>query len=462
VLRNTTDDTIAQLATAPGAGALAVVRLSGAEAREIAGRIFEGRRDLTSLAGFEGAQGWIRGDEGPVDEVVAWVYRAPRSFTGEDMVELSCHGGAIPAQRVLETVWQAGARPAEPGEFTRRAFLSGRIDLTQAEAVADLIAARGRRAQEQALAQLEGGLSRRVRAIADQLREVLARIEGHLDFGDDVPEMPSGDTLDAVLAGAQADLAHLASSFAPSRRVREGMMVALTGRPNVGKSSLLNALSGHDRAIVHPTPGTTRDLVDVTVEWAGIPIRLVDTAGLREQAGPVEAIGIERTRSEISRADLVLWVVDASGLPGSEDRALADSLDFGRVHLVMNKMDLVEGATSSEWVNGHSPRLIHETSALTGEGIAHLQQSLEAELTAEVVGALEKEDIWVTNERQAHELATAVSAVGRAREVLEASQPIELGAADLHRALEALAAITGDRAGDDLLDEIFTRFCIGK
>lgn len=462
MLRKTTDDTIAQLATAPGAGALAVVRLSGAEAREIAGRIFEGRRDLASLAGFEGTQGWIRGEEGPVDEVVAWVYRGPRSYTGEDMVEFCCHGGAVPADRVLETVWDAGARPAEPGEFTRRAFLNGRIDLTQAEAVADLIAARGRRAQEQALAQLDGGLSRRVRAIADPVRDALVQIEAHLDFGDDVPEVPSADALDALLAGAQTDLAHLTSSHAPSRRVREGMTVALTGRPNVGKSSLLNALSGRDRAIVHSSPGTTRDVVDVTVEWAGIPIRLVDTAGLRDRAGPVERVGMERTRSEISRADLILWIVDASQPPGSEDHKLADSLDFGRVHLVMNKMDLVKDITPGKWVNGHSPRLIHKASALTGEGIAHLRDALEDELTAEVVGALEKEDVWVTNERHAHELTAASAALGRAREVLQGTQPIELGASDLHRALEALGAITGDRAGDDLLDEIFSRFCIGK
>ena len=460
--RNTPDDTIVALATAPGAGALAIVRMSGPDAIEVAARAFRGRRDLCRLDGFEGAHGQIHGENGPVDEVVAWVYRAPRSYTGENMVEFSCHGGVVPARRVIETLWHGGARPADPGEFTRRAFLNRRMDLAQAEAVADLITARGRRAQEQAFVQLEGGLSRRVRSVAGGIRDVLARIEGHLDFGEDVPEAPDAAELRSTLSPLEDDLARLAASHAPSRRVREGMIIALAGRPNVGKSSLLNALLGFDRAIVHALPGTTRDAVDALVEWSGIPVRLVDTAGLREEAEPVEAEGMERSRRELRRADVVLWVVDASEPPAPEDGRIGESLEMKRVHMVLNKMDLDTARNNTWWVNGYSPRSVHRTSAKTGEGISRLAQALESELTAEVVGALEDEDVWVTNERHALGLAQAAEALTRAREVLGEGRPLELGAADLHRALDGLAAITGDQAGEDLLDEIFQRFCIGK
>jgi tRNA modification GTPase len=396
-----------------------------------------------------------------VDEVVAWVYRAPGSYTGEDMVEISCHGGALPAARVVETACAAGARPAHPGEFTRRAFLNGRIDLTQAEAVADLIAARGRRAQEQALLHLQGGLSRRIRSLAGALREVLAEIEGHLDFGEDVPRAPEPEAMDRALLDAETELVRLAESHAPSRRAREGMVVVLTGRPNVGKSSLLNALCGMDRAIVHEVPGTTRDVVEASVEWAGVPVRLVDTAGIRNGAGPVEQEGVARSRSVLRGADLVLWVVDASGPPGPEDTEVAATLDWDRVHLVLNKVDLLEGGHPG-WVNGYLPRSVHRTSATEGTGVATLHRTLESEITHSTAGSSDQETVWVANARHARELAEAARCTGAARSILAAGQPLELGAADLHRALDHLAQVTGDRAGEDLLDTIFRRFCIGK
>ncbi len=460
MIRNTHLDTIAALATPAGAGALAVVRLSGPESLPVVDAVFRGSRALAELAGYRAAHGWIEEAGARVDEVVAWVYRAPRSYTGEDMVEISCHGGALPARRVLEAVRAAGARPAEPGEFTRRAFVNGRLDLAQAEAVADLIAARGRRGQEQALAQLAGGLSRRVGGLGDAVRGALARIEAHLDFGEDVPEAPDAAAIALELEQTEVALDRLAATHAPSRRARDGMTVALAGRPNVGKSSLLNRLLGFDRALVHPTPGTTRDVVDGTVEWDGVPVRLLDTAGMREAPDPVEREGVERSRRELVRADLILWVVDGSAPPTAEDAALAAELDFDRVHLVLNKADL--GLNEMGWVNGHSPRAAHRTSALTGEGLEELAGALEAEIRSELIGAPDGESVWVADERHAHLLSEASDALRRARGILGRSEPVELAAADLHRCLDALGAVTGDRAGEALLDEIFRRFCIGK
>jgi tRNA modification GTPase len=457
MIRFALDDTIASLATAPGAGALAVIRVSGPEAVAIGARVFRGERDVEALTGFQGAHGWIVDADGPVDEAVVWVYRSPRSYTGEDMIELSCHGGSISASRVLEALWAAGARPAEPGEFTRRAFLHGRIDLAQAEAVADVIAARGRRAHEQALAQLQGGLSRRVRKLADAIREVLMAIEAHLDFGEDVPEIAGASDLAARLEAAESELERLAGSYLPSRRVREGFVIALVGKPNVGKSSLLNVLAGCDRALVHDSPGTTRDVVDVTVEWSGIPVRLVDTAGLRGSgADPVERAGMERARLEAGAADAVLWVVDAS-LPGSDaDVGIGSGLDVSRVILVLNKCDLGTDGVAW-WANTYSPSQRVVVSALKGDGVSELQLAL-----VHLVEEGCEESMWVSNERHARQLVAAREDLIRARGVLGASGNLELCAADLGRALTSLAVITGDDVGDDLLDAIFGRFCIGK
>jgi tRNA modification GTPase len=395
-----------------------------------------------------------------VDEVVAWVYRGPESYTGEDLVEFSGHGGAVGARRILDSLYRAGARPAAPGEFTRRAFLNGRLDLAQAEAVADLIGARGRRAQELALAQLAGGLSARIGGVAGRIREVLAGIEAHLDFGEDVPEMPEAAVVAAELVGIGKELAGMAATYSPARRSREGLTMALAGRPNVGKSSLLNALCGFDRALVHSAPGTTRDVVDAVVEWAGVPVRLVDTAGMRETPEEVEAAGVARGRKEIRLADRVLWVVDGSSPPSPEDQAIAGRLDFSRVHMILNKADL--GQSAPGWENTHSPRSRVVVSCRTGAGIGELIDRLTTEIQAETGGDEDREDGWVTSARHAGLVAEAVEAVGRAREILLRHQALELAAADLQQGLRALRSVTGEEADQEVLDAIFSRFCIGK
>jgi len=461
MIRNTELDTIAALATPPGAGALAVVRVSGPEAVALVGKCFRGDRDLTGLAGYTAAHGCITSAEGAVlDEVVAWVYRSPRSFTGEDGVEIGCHGGIVPARRVLERLGEMGARPAGPGEFTRRAFLNGRIDLAQAEAVADVIGARGSRAHELALSQLAGGLSRRVRELSSRVRSALARLEAHIDFGEDVPEAPDAGALRRELAGVREDLGRLVGSQATTRRWREGISLALLGRPNVGKSSLLNALLGYDRALVHEMPGTTRDVVDAQIEWGGVPVRLVDTAGIRREARTVERAGIEQSHREGTQADRILWVLDAGEGLTDLDREVGSRLDAARLHVVWNKIDLVDKPEANE-VSEYSPIQTHLVSARTGAGL----QDLMGTLLEELGGAppeLDPETVVVVNDRHVNELSRAMSALERADAVLDDRHPAELGAADLQEALRALSAITGESAGHDLLDEIFQRFCIGK
>ena len=462
---NPLTETMAALATAPGSSALAVLRVSGEDSLDVVAKVFRGRRLLADLDTFQGASGTIECRGEVLDEVVVWVYRAPRTYTGENLVEISCHGGPVSARSVLEALWFAGARPAAPGEFTRRAFVNGRIDLTQAEAVASLISARGRRAQSQALAQLDGGLSRRIQQIAQPVRTVLARLTAYLDFEEDVPEPPDIAGLLTTLEGAAKRLRPLVDSYAPSKRVREGLTVALVGRPNVGKSSLMNAILGADRALVHDAPGTTRDAIDALVEWDGVPIRLWDTAGVRDQAGPVEAAGIARAKAAWSQADLVYWVVDGSREPTREDEAVRAMVPPETpVTVVINKRDLAgKDQEWKGWVKNHSPRNVERVSALTGEGIDSLIESSRTFLQTTSLKALDAEDIWVTNERHAYLLGEAQEALARGAAVIAArTQPVELAAADLTRCLDSLGMAVGEVAGPELLDEIFSTFCIGK
>src|SRR5215472_14190733 len=314
------EDTIAALATAPGTAGLAVLRVSGERAFEVSDRVFRGGTPLAGVAGHTLHHGWAvdtaRRDEGGevrrLDEVVAAVFRGPRSFTGEDTVEWSCHGGAVPARRVLDALLAAGARLAGPGEFSLRAFLHGRIDLAQAEAVADLVHAETESAGELALAQLSGALSRRVKALEERLLSCVAEVEARVDFAEDVGGIEIPAHARDEIAGVLGELEALLESAPWGRAVREGVRIPIVGRPNAGKSSLFNALLGEDRAIVAAEPGTTRDRVSERLEISGILVTLSDTAGVRHANDPVEAMGVERSLAALEGAALVLWVVDGS------------------------------------------------------------------------------------------------------------------------------------------------------
>jgi tRNA modification GTPase len=478
------DDTIAAIATAPGAAGLAVVRVSGARALAIADQVFRGSRPLAAAGSHTLHHGWAVAAPRPglpapasgrpamaanpdpdggarIDEVVAAVFRAPHSYTREDVVELSCHGGPLPARRVLAALLEAGARLAGPGEFTLRAFLGGRIDLAQAEAVADVIQAETESAHELALSQLAGELSRCLEDLSERLADCLAEVEARVDFAEDVGgvEVPP-HAIDSI-ARAAADLDGLLASAPYARAVRDGVRLALVGRPNVGKSSLFNALVGEERAIVTPSPGTTRDRVSEAIELGGIRITLSDTAGLREAFEPVESIGVERARQALGESRVVVWVVDGSAPLQEEDRWIASQLAGKRVLAALNKLDLPPVTAPGEverMLEAAPRRRLVAVSAATGEGLDGLRSALADLLEAGRAGP----GAAVGNPRHAEALGRARAALGRAIEAGRAGAAGEIVALELREGLVALGEVTGRTVGEDLLERIFGRFCVGK
>jgi len=460
-----TDDTIAAIATATGAAGLAVVRVSGPRALALADAVLGGSACVSAAASHTLHHGWAvwPGTERRLDEVVVAVFRAPRSYTREDVVELSCHGGALPARRVLAALLHAGARLATPGEFTLRAFLHGRLDLAQAEAVADLIHAETERARELALAQLAGALSRRLASIEERVTDAVAEVEARVDFAEDVGGIEVPEHVVAAIGSVAAEIAALLESASYARAVREGVRLPIVGRPNAGKSSLFNALLGEERAIVSAEPGTTRDRVSEAIEVAGVRVSLSDTAGLRDTSDAIERLGVERSRAAIEQAPLVLWVVDASAALTEEDRAIAERLQGRRVLIALNKCDLPRGigmGEVEELLDGGLLRSI-PVSAVRGDGLDTLHEALAAALGAGS-GKAGAGGVAVGNQRHAEALARARTALDRGAAAARAGAPGEIVALELRESLAAIGEVTGRSVGEDLLDRIFSRFCVGK
>ena len=468
------DDTIAAIATATGAGGLAVVRVSGQATLAIADAVFRGAARLEAAQDHTVHHGWVvwpeRADLAAgaaavaprrLDEVVVAVFRAPRSYTREDVVELSCHGGDLSSRRVLAALLAAGARLASPGEFTLRAFLNGRIDLAQAEAVADLVRAETERGHELALSQLAGALSRTVNDLSDRLADALAEVEARVDFAEDVGGIEVPEHVIAAIAGLEASLAGLLQGAAYARAVREGVQVPLIGRPNVGKSSLFNALLGEARAIVTDVPGTTRDRVSEAIELAGIRVTISDTAGMRETGDAVESIGVARARETLADCAVALWVVDAAAPLTDDDRRIAREIANRRVLVALNKRDL--GATTGPdevlAVLDGAPRRIVAVSATGGLGLEALREALAALLGA---GAADGLAVAVGNRRHAEALERAHAALVRATRAAGEALPGEIVALELREAMTALGEVTGRSVGEDLLERIFSKFCVGK
>lgn len=438
-------DTIAALATPFGVGAVALVRVSGPQAVDVAGKIFRGRRPADELPAGRVVQGRIERDGDVVDEVLLTVFRAPRSYTGEDVVEISGHGGTVVAQAVLRAVLEAGARPADPGEFTRRAFLNGKMDLTQAEAVMDLISAKGEASARAAAGQLEGRLGRLVEKLREEALTALAHLEAFIDFPEEGIDPDSGKALLARIDGLHSAVNRLLATADEGRMLREGVRLVIHGEPNVGKSSLLNLLLGYDRAMVSEIPGTTRDTIEENLTLRGIPFRVIDTAGLRESSDPLELEGMRRTRRHLEEADVRVRVIEAAAMTCGMVAQAAEVL-------VVNKIDLLPDGAVPEGMIG--------LCCLDGRGL----EGLVAEIIGKTdLSAVERcGEVVAVNARHQHCLKTARDYLEEARRSLERGDAPELTALELRSALAAIGEITGAVDAEEVLDRIFGSFCIGK
>lgn len=447
-------ETIAAVATPAGEGGVAIVRVSGPQAQAVAARAFQARPLRPRVMTF----GQVRDGQDVVDECLAVYFAAPHSYTGEDVVEVHCHGGMAVTEAVLAALLHAGARMAQPGEFTRRAFEHGRIDLSQAEAVMDLVEARTRAGAQVALQQVQGRLGRGIRAARDRLLDLLAALEATVDYPED--DLEEAASLD-VAAGLDEEIGRLGRLLADARcgrLYREGIRVALAGRPNVGKSSLLNALLGEERAIVTAIPGTTRDTVEAEAEVHGLRLQLVDTAGLRETQDPVEALGVARARSAVEQAQLVLLVLDASCPLTQEDRDIAASVSGLPCLVVCNKTDA--GSLGADEVAAALPGLPQVwVSAKTGEGLDRLAAAM---VQAVGGGGVQPGEALMSRQRHVEAVARAKAALEQAAAGLAEGWPPDLMAPDLRTAWRALGEITGDTADEAVIDRIFEKFCLGK
>lgn len=462
------EDTIAAIATAvaPGQGSVAIVRLSGPQAEAIGRRLFQspGQQEWASHRVLYGHV--VEPNSGErLDEALLLLMRAPRSFTREDVVELHCHGGLVAVRRVLKAVLDAGARLAAAGEFSQRAFLNGRLDLTRAEAIAEMIAARGQRAAQLAMAGLEGGLQRRITALRERLLDQLAELEARLDFEEDLPPLQPGAVISALTA-VQAELEALVREAEQGQRLREGLRVAIVGRPNVGKSTLLNRLSRQDRAIVTDLPGTTRDLLESELVLEGVPLTLVDTAGIHATDDLVERLGIGRSQAALAAADAVLLVFDVASGWGPADQRVRELVPAGvPMLLVGNQCDrcgLAAGAVAAgvgdgAVVEAAAPAQVL-ISALSGAGETELGQML-----LQRCGASASEGLQVAlNDRQRQLAAGAAESLQRSLEAAADGLPWDFWTIDLAAAASTLGEITGETVTEAVLDRVFSRFCIGK
>lgn len=459
------DDTIAAIATPIGEGGLAVIRISGAQALVVADRIFSpvGKSSLKpSAAASHTIQfGHIVRDNQTIDEVLVAVMRAPRTFTREDVVEITCHGGILPAKAVLDAVLSGGVRLAEPGEFTRRAFLNGRIDLAQAEAVADLIHSRTEVALRAANEQLAGKLSQRINQLRDDMLKTLAHVEAYIDFPEEDIAEETKDQLLRRLERGVTFMDELLRTANEGQILRQGVRAAIIGQPNAGKSSLLNQLLGRDRAIVSPVPGTTRDTIEEIANIRGLPVIFIDTAGLREARDEIEVEGIRRSHESLQKADFILHVLDGSeSMTEADEKYLREFAGKKRI-LVRNKIDLPQKLILPPQGAGEvmcGPLV--DVCCLTGKGIDSLKDAIKSlvwsgEINAEMLQVM-------INSRHQNALNRARAAAGRTIDALRSGATLELAAMDLRIAVNAVGEIVGKTATEDLLDMIFSQFCIGK
>lgn len=449
-------DTIVAVATPPGKGAIAILRLSGPDSWKI---VQKHLRTRSKIVPRKAIHGWIHENGEDVDEVVVVFYKSPKSYTGEDMVEVMCHGGPLVVKKLLDLFLRSGTRMAEPGEFTKRAFLNGKMDLTSAEAVRDLIEAKSETSLKLSLRNLKGGLKDFVESLRRELIEVLAEIRVELDYPDEI-ETNTGEVV-TRLERIKEKLTKELKKADAGILLNRGFRMVIVGKPNVGKSTLLNRLLNEDRAIVTDIPGTTRDVISEEIVIRGILFRIVDTAGVRSETNDlVERLGIERTLQEIEKADIVLFVLDASSPLDEEDRKILERIKNKRYLVVINKVDVVEKINEEEIKNKlGTDRHMVKISALKGEGLEKLEEAIYRE-TQEIFER--GSDSLITNLRQKQLLENVKGHLEDAIKSLKEGMPVDMASIDLERALSLLDEVTGRSFREDLLDTIFSNFCVGK
>ncbi|MDV2887357.1 tRNA uridine-5-carboxymethylaminomethyl(34) synthesis GTPase MnmE [Alkalihalophilus pseudofirmus] len=453
-------DTIAAISTALGEGAIGIVRLSGDEAVAIADKIYKGAKPLSEAASHTIVYGYIMDGETRVEEAMVSIMRAPRTFTREDVVEINCHGGLVSVNKVLKLALKHGARLAEPGEFTKRAFLNGRIDLSQAEGVMDLIRAKTDKAMNVALGQVEGRLSKKIAILRQALLETVASVEVNIDYPEYDAEVVTHDLLIEKANFVEREIDKLLGTANQGKILREGLSTVIVGRPNVGKSSLLNSLVHEEKAIVTDIAGTTRDVIEEYVNVRGVPLRLVDTAGIRETEDMVERIGVERSRQVLKEAELILLVLNYGEELSSEDEALFEAVKHLNVIVIVNKTDVEQKIDLNRVRELAEGRPVVTTSLIKDEGVDELENAI-ASLFFE--GDLESGDAtYVSNSRHIALLEQAKSTIQDAKSAIDMGVPIDLVQIDITRTWELLGEIIGDSVHESLIDQLFSQFCLGK
>ena len=455
------EDTIAAIATPPGEGGIAVIRISGADAENIATKIFARAQGKNGrLASHRLYHGEIHEPQSNcmVDDVLLTIMRKPRSYTGEDVVEIHCHGGAFLSRKILGLALSQGARQAEPGEFTKRAFLNGKMDLSQAEAVLDLIRARTDKAAALALTQARGELSKWVHGLREELLDILVQVEAAIDFPEEEIELLKRPDVIQKIGNLRSEILDIISSYEWGRLFREGARVCICGRPNVGKSSLLNALLGQERVIVTPVPGTTRDVIEEAINLDGLPVVLWDTAGLRETDDQIEQMGVNLSRQYLEKADALIVVLDGSTKLTQDDKVLLRNVEAKKVLIAVNKNDLPQTLSPEDLSRFSDSRTIVRVSAKSGEGINVLQKKLR-----DLVIDCEREPAMVlTNLRHRNALLRGETALRHAETTLGEGYAAEFVAVDLNETRDALGEIIGTVSDENILERIFNNFCIGK
>lgn len=458
-----TTDTIAAIATAMSNSGIGIVRISGSEAFAVADRVFreagKPEADLKDAQSHTIHYGHIYDGDELVDEVLLMVMRGPRSYTAEDTVEINCHGGVLVLKRVLDAVFRNGARPAEPGEFTKRAFLNGRIDLSQAEAVMGVIDAKNKLALKSSVSQLKGAVSEKVKALREKILYEIAFIESALDDPEHISLDGYGEKLEGVLEPMIGEVEKLLHSADSGRVISEGVKTVILGKPNAGKSSLMNVLTGEERAIVTDIAGTTRDTLEEHVYLKGISLNIVDTAGIRETEDVVEKIGVSRAKSAADDADLIIYVVDGSSKLDENDEKIIDWIRGRRAIVLLNKSDL-EMQVSEEELKERTGHTVIAVSAKENSGIDRLEQEIEDMF---INGEIDfNDEVMITNARHKNALAGTLESLEMVRRSVEAGMPEDFYSIDLMNAYEKLGTIIGESLEDDLVNEIFSKFCMGK